>query len=68
MASGTVIAPVEEPMVSAIVDRRGKYRCECGHVLRVFGGARNKREPWGIACPDSKAFRVRGQRQLPCRF
>jgi hypothetical protein len=42
MASGTLIAPVEQPPVAGIPDRRGEYRCECGHVLRVFGGGRHR--------------------------
>jgi len=42
MASGTLIARVEAPTVGGIADRRGEYRCECGHVLRVFGGGRHR--------------------------
>ena len=42
MTSGTLIAPPEEPRISATVDRRGEYRCECGNVLRVFGGGRHR--------------------------
>ena len=41
MASGTMIA-LAEPPVSEITARRGEYRCECGHVLRVFGGGRHR--------------------------
>jgi hypothetical protein len=39
MASGTLIAPTQPSSVS---DRRGEHRCECGHVLRVFGGGRHR--------------------------
>ncbi len=42
MTSGTLIAPPEEPQVAGIVDRRDEYRCECGKVLRVFGGGRHR--------------------------
>ena len=42
MASGTLIAPPAELPISAIVDRRGEYRCRCGRVLRVFGGGRHR--------------------------
>jgi hypothetical protein len=42
MTSGTLIEPPEAPPTSGIVDRRGEYRCECGHVLRVFGGGRHR--------------------------
>ena len=42
MASGTLIAPPEAPATSRIADRRREYRCECGHVLRVFGGGRHR--------------------------
>ncbi len=41
MASGTLIAPAEAPPASPIPKRHGEYRCECGHVLRVFGGGRH---------------------------
>ena len=50
MASVTLIAPPEAlPIsgpealpISAIVGRRGGYRCRCGHELRVFGGGRHR--------------------------
>jgi hypothetical protein len=42
MASGTLIAPAREPLVSGSSDRVPGYRCECGHVLRVFGGGRHR--------------------------
>src|SRR5947209_265482 len=42
MTSGTLIAPAEEPPVPGVGDRRGEYRCGCGHVLRVFGGGRHR--------------------------
>ena len=31
-----------EPPVTAGSERRDQYRCECGHVLRVFGGGRHR--------------------------
>lgn len=42
MTSGTLIAPPGESPVTGIVDRQGGYRCECGNVLRVFGGGRHR--------------------------
>ena len=42
MTTGILIAPPEAQPVSPSVDRRGEYRCECGHVLRVFGGGRHR--------------------------
>ncbi len=36
------MATATEPPVSAAVGRRGEYRCECGNVLRVFGGGRHR--------------------------
>lgn len=42
MASATLIAPVEEPVVSASSGRRAEYRCDCGHLLQVFGGGRHR--------------------------
>jgi hypothetical protein len=42
MTSATLIAPTEAPPVSPVFDRRDEYRCECGHVLRVFGGGRHR--------------------------
>lgn len=34
-------APVEGPLAAAVKPRR-EYRCECGHVLRVFGSGRHR--------------------------
>jgi hypothetical protein len=42
MTNATLSAAPEEPTVAGIVDRRGEYRCECGEVLRVFGGGRHR--------------------------
>ena len=42
MTSGTLIEPPAAPAISGIVAPRGEYRCECGHVLRVFGGGRHR--------------------------
>jgi hypothetical protein len=42
MASGTLVVPTEPPPGSAAFDRRGEYRCECGHVLHVYGGGRHR--------------------------
>jgi hypothetical protein len=42
MARGTLIAPTEPPPVRVVSDPHGEYRCECGHVLRVFGGGRHR--------------------------
>jgi hypothetical protein len=42
MTSGTLIEPPGAPSISGSVDRRGEYRCKCGHVLRVFGGGRHR--------------------------
>ena len=42
MTSGTLIAPSESPPFSPVANRRGEYRCECGHTLRVFGGGRHR--------------------------
>lgn len=42
MTTGIVIAPPEARPVSQSADRRGQYRCKCGHVLRVFGGGRHR--------------------------
>ena len=41
MISGTLTPPTEVPPKPEIL-RRGEYRCECGHVLRVFGGGRHQ--------------------------
>lgn len=42
MASVTLIAPPERSARSEQTDRRPAYRCECGHVLKVFGGGRHR--------------------------
>jgi hypothetical protein len=42
VASTTLIAPPEEPLVSGSSDHEPTYRCECGHGLRVFGGGRHR--------------------------
>ncbi len=42
MASGTLIAPADEPVVSRSSDQRAEYHYECGHALRVFGGGRHR--------------------------
>lgn len=42
MAGGTLIAPPAATPISPTVDRRGEYRCQCGHVLRVFGSGRHR--------------------------
>jgi hypothetical protein len=36
------VAPAEPP-VTAASELRDQYHCECGHVLRVFGGGRHRR-------------------------
>lgn len=28
--------------LGAVAERRGEYRCECGHILRVFGRGRHR--------------------------
>lgn len=38
----TPTAPPEELPISGTADRRGEYRCKCGHELRVFGGGRHR--------------------------
>jgi Zn finger protein HypA/HybF involved in hydrogenase expression len=44
MATATQLErTVAEPPVAAVSERHGQYRCECGHVLRVFGGGRHRR-------------------------
>jgi hypothetical protein len=35
-------AEVSQPTVSALTAVRGEYRCECGHILRVFGLGRHR--------------------------
>jgi hypothetical protein len=42
MTNATLIAPPEAPPVARSVDRCAEYRCECGYVLRVFGGGRHR--------------------------
>ncbi len=39
---GTLIAPAGRAPVADIPDRRNEYRCQCGHILRVFGGGRHR--------------------------
>ena len=41
-ADAVPVSGAEEPRVSGIPDRRREHRCECGHVLRVFGGGRHQ--------------------------
>jgi rubredoxin len=41
MATATLDSPAAPP-VSEAPPRQGEYRCECGHVLRVFGGGRHR--------------------------
>jgi hypothetical protein len=56
MALVTLIAPTEPPDASAdpASSQRREYRCECGHVLRVFGGGRHRVyfEPANVALDD----------------
>ena len=35
-------ATPQAPAILEIVDRAAQYRCECGHVLRVFGLGRHR--------------------------
>ena len=42
MASGTLIAAHQRSALSEQSDRGPIYRCECGHVLRVYGGGRHR--------------------------
>lgn len=42
MAGATLIAPVERSPSSDDSVRGPECRCECGHVLRVFGGGRHR--------------------------
>jgi hypothetical protein len=42
MNSATLIVPAEPPRVAGVSARRDEYRCECGHVLRVFGLGRHR--------------------------
>ena len=41
MATALQAEPTE-PQVSDSRARPGEYRCECGHVLRVYGGGRHR--------------------------
>ena len=60
MASATLIAPAEETLLAGNADRRSEYRCECGHVLRVFGGGRHRVyfEPGNTGLDDPVMNRV----------
>ena len=60
MTSGTLIAPTEPPPVSLGPDRRVEHRCECGHVLRVFGDGRHRVyfEPSNVRLDDPVMNRV----------
>jgi hypothetical protein len=42
VASGPLIAAREESGLSEQSDRGPVHRCECGHVLRVYGGGRHR--------------------------
>jgi hypothetical protein len=42
VASGTLIAARERSALSEQSDRGPIYRCECRHVLRVYGGGRHR--------------------------
>lgn len=42
MASGTLIAPPERAADAKHPARQSVHRCECGRVLRVFGGGRHR--------------------------
>ena len=42
MSGATLIVPAEQPLAPGVSARRDEYRCECGHVLRVFGGGRHR--------------------------
>jgi hypothetical protein len=59
MASGALIVPRERSAVRAAGLRSG-YRCECGHVVRVFGGGRHRLyfEPGGLLLDDPVMNRV----------
>jgi hypothetical protein len=69
MGTGTLIPLTEPPLVSVVPDRRGEYRCECGHVLRVFGGGRHRVyfEPTNTRLDDPVMNRVcpACERELP---
>ena len=38
----TSLASIPPADVSEVAVRRDEYRCECGHLLRVFGGGRHR--------------------------
>jgi hypothetical protein len=42
MTTGTLSAPPEAPPHVRNADGSCDYHCECGHVLRVFGGGRHR--------------------------
>ena len=42
LVTGTLAVLPDELPISAAVNRRVEYRCECGHVLRTFGGGRHR--------------------------
>ncbi len=42
MTSGTLTPPPDARPTSGIVAARGEYQCECGNVLRLFGGGRHR--------------------------
>jgi len=69
MAGGTLIEEPADPPVSEAPARRGEYRCECGHILRVFGSGRHRIyfEPGNVAVGDPVTNRVCSQcgRGLP---
>jgi hypothetical protein len=57
MATATQEAPATRKVArhaAETVPRRGEYRCECGHVLRVFGEGRHQVyfEPGNTALDD----------------
>ncbi len=60
MAAATLIAPAGQPRAFRSSDRRPEYRCECGHVLRVFGGGRHRVyfQPGNAQLDDSVMNRV----------
>ncbi len=53
-----LIAPAEA--ASATRDRKAEYHCDCGHVLRVFGGGRHRVyfEPGNVRLDDPVMNRV----------
>ncbi|MGA2012878.1 MAG: hypothetical protein ABSH51_20400 [Solirubrobacteraceae bacterium] len=42
MTSASLVALAEPAPVDAISERRREYRCDCGHVFRVFGDGRHR--------------------------